>query len=58
MWIAALLLFAAATEWIQYYLPYRAFNINDLISNCLGIILGLILTFAVKQLIAVKLVNN
>lgn len=58
LWIAAMLIFAAATEGIQYFLPYRAFNINDLISNCLGIILGLILTFAIKQLIAVNLVNN
>jgi VanZ family protein len=58
LWIAAMLIFAAATEGIQYFLPYRAFNINDLISNCLGIILGLILTFAIKQLFAVKLVNN
>jgi VanZ family protein len=57
LWITALLMFAVATEWIQYFLPYRAFNINDLISNCLGIILGLILTFAVKQLIAIKIVS-
>lgn len=58
LWVVALLVFAAATEWIQYFLPYRAFNVNDLISNCLGIILGLILTFAIKQLSTEKLVNN
>jgi VanZ family protein len=48
IWVTVLVIFAAATEWIQYYLPYRAFNVNDLISNCLGIILGFIFTFAIK----------
>lgn len=41
-WIMALLLFAAITEWIQYFLPYRAFNINDLLANALGVALGII----------------
>jgi VanZ family protein len=57
-WIMILLLFAAVTEWIQYFLPYRAFNINDLISNCLGIIIGLIIIFSLKHFIAAKLINN
>lgn len=34
------LLFAALCEGIQYFLPYRAFNINDLAANFLGVILG------------------
>ena len=34
------ILFAIITEAIQLFLPYRTFNINDLISNTLGIILG------------------
>ena len=34
------LAFAAATEMIQYFLPYRAFNINDMIANGLGILIG------------------
>jgi len=40
-WLVVLLLFAAATEGLQYFLPYRAFNINDLLANCLGILVGL-----------------
>ena len=28
-------------EGVQYYLPYRAFNINDMISNVIGMMLGL-----------------
>ena len=36
-------LFAAFSEYIQYLLPYRAFNINDLIGNVIGIVTGSIL---------------
>jgi len=41
-WIMVLLLFAAVTEWIQYFLPYRAFNINDMIANTVGVLIGII----------------
>jgi len=34
------LLFASSTELVQYFLAYRAFNINDLIANNLGVLLG------------------
>ncbi len=34
------ILFAAISEGLQYLLPYRAFNINDLLANILGIFLG------------------
>jgi VanZ family protein len=45
-WFMVLIIFAAVTEWIQYYLPYRAFNINDLMANILGIIIGFTMLFA------------
>jgi glycopeptide antibiotics resistance protein len=35
------ILFATFGEGIQYFLPYRSFNINDLLANNLGIILGI-----------------
>ena len=35
------LIFGALTEGIQYFLSYRSFNINDLIANLLGVILGI-----------------
>jgi len=38
--ILVALLFALSTELIQYYLPFRAFNINDLVANGIGIIIG------------------
>lgn len=34
-------LFAIITEVIQFYLPYRVFNFNDLIANIFGILLSL-----------------
>ncbi len=49
-WIIILLLFAVVTEWIQYFLPYRAFNINDMIANTLGVIIG----FALITLLCLK----
>ena len=35
------LLLALSAEGLQYFLPYRAFNINDMISNAIGVFLGL-----------------
>lgn len=33
-------IFSIICEGIQYFLPYRAFNINDLAANFLGVVLG------------------
>ena len=38
--VLAGILFAAANEGIQYFLPYRAYNINDLVANSVGVLLG------------------
>lgn len=40
LWIFGALIFAMFTEMVQYGLPYRAFNINDLLSNGFGVLLG------------------
>lgn len=42
LWIILSLIFAASLEIIQRFLPYRAYNINDLIANILGLVLGLL----------------
>lgn len=34
------LLIGLFTEFVQYLLPYRGFDINDMIANCLGVIVG------------------
>jgi VanZ family protein len=39
------LLAAFATEGVQYFLTYRSYNINDLLSNFLGVVLGAIILF-------------
>ncbi len=44
LWIIAGIIFAAAAEGIQYWLPYRAFNLMDVIFNILGVLLGAALT--------------
>ncbi len=33
----------AFTEWVQYLLPYRSFDINDMLANVIGITLGWLL---------------
>lgn len=45
--IAAGLLTAFATEGVQYFLTYRSYNINDLLANFLGVILGSIILFII-----------
>ena len=34
------LILATSMEYIQYLLPYRTFNINDLLANVIGVMLG------------------
>ena len=41
IWLSYGLLVALFTEGIQYFLPYRSFNINDLLANLIGVILGI-----------------
>jgi glycopeptide antibiotics resistance protein len=43
LWFAVLILMAAATEIVQYFIQYRAFNINDLTANMIGVLSGLLL---------------
>ena len=42
LWLAltACLLIAAGAEVSHYFIPYRAWNINDLIANVLGVLAG------------------
>ena len=40
-WLIFGLCTAFFTEGVQYYLPYRSFNINDLIANFSGVLIGL-----------------
>lgn len=49
-WFFFGLLSAAATESLQYFLPYRAFNVNDLLANGLGVLVSLGLASLVSYL--------
>jgi VanZ family protein len=42
-WVIVIFTFAIVTEWVQFFLPYRAFNINDLIANALGVLIGFLI---------------
>jgi VanZ family protein len=44
-WIAAGIALAVFTEAVQYLLSYRSFNINDLVANIIGIVLGSVVFF-------------
>lgn len=50
LWLFLGLLFAAGTEGLQYILPYRAFNVNDLIANIFGMFIGFGIVSLIKSL--------
>lgn len=54
-WIVSGLLIAAATEGLQYFLHYRAFNINDMIANVTGVMIGLGMFLVIAKLMKLKL---
>lgn len=47
--ISLILLFSIAHEYLQKLIPYRSFNINDIISNLLGVILGIIIAILLRR---------
>lgn len=48
VWFITGVLFACGSEGLQYLLPYRAWNINDLLANALGVLLGFIIFTLLK----------
>lgn len=45
VWLLLGLFFASATEGLQYLLLWRAFNVNDMLANVLGILVGFLVYF-------------
>jgi glycopeptide antibiotics resistance protein len=45
LWFALGIAAAAGTEGLQYILPYRTFNINDLLANSIGVFVGYLVTW-------------
>jgi VanZ family protein len=48
IWLLLGILIAMLAEGIQYFIPYRAFNVNDALANTIGVILGFIIFAAFK----------
>jgi len=48
-WLLSGLLFAALVEGIQYVLPYRAYNVNDLVANIVGVGIGGLILLMVQR---------
>jgi VanZ family protein len=45
LWVFFGLIVAFLSEGLQYFVPYRAYNINDLVANGIGVVLGGMLFF-------------
>jgi glycopeptide antibiotics resistance protein len=43
------LVIAFATEFVQFFIAYRAYNPVDLVSNLAGVLVGAIIVFVVKK---------
>ena len=54
-WLLMGLLFAAGSEGIQYLLPYRAYNVNDLVANKLGVVAGMLFFLLFSNFVKPKL---
>ena len=50
IWITILLIFAVITEGMQFFLTYRAFNINDMLANIIGIVIGFAIVLLCREL--------
>lgn len=50
VWLLLGLFFASATEGLQYLLPWRAFNVNDMAANGMGVLIGFGLVGGIRHL--------
>lgn len=48
-WFLGGLLFATCAEGVQYFTPYRSFNLKDLMANTCGLILGCVCLLFLKH---------
>lgn len=53
-WFAWGILYAISAESIQYLLPYRSFNISDMLSNIIGVSAGFVVFVPLKNLLNVN----
>lgn len=43
LWLFAGMLYGVASEVVQYWIPYRSFNINDMLANLIGVAAGFVI---------------
>lgn len=48
-WLLLGVVFASATEGLQYFIPWRSFNINDILANVSGVLIGFLLFIIYEQ---------
>jgi len=53
-WFVWGILYAIGAESIQYLLPYRSFNISDMLSNIIGVSAGFVVFVPLKNLLNVN----
>lgn len=58
IFIALVTLFAISCEFLQAIVPYRSFNINDLLANLIGVFIGLLFLFFIPGNIVQKLAGT
>jgi len=49
-WFVWGLLYAGCTEGIQYLIPYRSFNVSDMLANIIGVVVGFVVFIPLKFL--------
>ena len=49
IFLSLILIYAILHEYLQKLIPYRSFNINDIISNLLGVAIGVIITLLIRR---------
>ena len=48
-WFALGMLYAVSTEGVQYLIPYRSFNISDMLANIVGVVAGFCIFVPLKK---------
>lgn len=49
LWFLWGLLYAAISEGIQYFIPYRSCNVSDMIANMIGVGIGFIIFISIRK---------
>lgn len=56
-WLSMGMMLAVSVEAVQYILPYRTYNIIDLLANIIGVFIGLLLWTAINYLLSMYKLN-